>query len=450
MPAPVKIPRAIPMDSTGLNDLKPGDIVFFTMRPKRRSKLATASDEFVKLFQSFVQGDNGHKNTDHNGFVIEEDYTDNGVTKTRLRIVHLTFETKHDNTAQDKLSHFKVWDPAAFMKGRNTLIYRIKDDADRQALAAELKTLLAEKRAALKEKLKFKWWVIVEAWLRRMVNPVRFYNKKVTQPQKIEGPSICPEFVARSFIEASRRLEEKGKGAYRSKYMNIAPCNLLKSMQSYLHSNTNYDCFAGLASNNGYKELVAEINKQADRLEAVTGLKSQKSLAKASAIRSALYDFEKTHPACDEYQKAVYLLKAVMPILKQNTGTGMGEAKSYQAVKALAKSQSIYPEFYAVNAVPETAASIDSYLDELKYTDKQKRVYHKYRRLGYSDRAARFEANPSVMSWAENNPRTFNVSSIMPLSMFGAMCFARAKVECTKSKNGLYETPAHSVRATAR
>jgi hypothetical protein len=119
MRTPIKLPEK--SFSHPATELMAGDIVFFTMNPVPVSFLTRLSDKFVKLVQSFLQNKGGHKNISHVGLMIDEKYLENGLTKTRLRIAHLLWNT------------YKVEDPDAYISKRTTIVYRPKNLTDRKA-----------------------------------------------------------------------------------------------------------------------------------------------------------------------------------------------------------------------------------------------------------------------------------------------------------------------------
>lgn len=432
MGAPIKMPDGC---FSSVDDLKAGDIVFFTMSPKPYSSLMSASNSFVRLFQSFVEGEGGHKNIEHCGLMVDVDeITPSGEKKTSLKMAHLL------------LTKYKVIDPQRYISHRTAIIYRPKNENERLALAEQLKNICHEKQDVFEKKMQFRWWIIVGSFIKRFVNALGFYNTqleiKPKTPSKREhnilGPSICPKFIADTYIEAARRLAVAGdKRPFREHYMNIDSSTLLKSLQSYLNNNINYTCHVLPHQHNSYDMLYHEILTQRNRLN---NMESSAAKIKAGMIDLALEAFaiDTNVDKNNEYAKSLHLLKTVMPSLRHNTGTGLGVPASYKAVIAVAKSQGIYPEFCESMVVKETEASLNRHLNHLGYDPDQRQIYLEYRRRGFTDKQAQFEAVPTLNQWCANHTRQLKAAACTGIGIFGLLAYGKVKTMVTERRNADY------------
>jgi hypothetical protein len=420
-------------------DLQAGDIVFFTMRPDATSSLMAASDSFVTLFQSFVEGDGGHKNIAHIGLMVNA--FDEKTDTNQLKMAHLL------------LTEYKVVDPTNYISKRTTIVYRPKNAADRLVLGDELSLLCKEYDTEFKKGMHFRWWIIVGSFFRRFASALGFYNTSLEpkpienkeQEHKISGSSICPKFIVDSYIEAARRLARKNfKQPFREHYMNIAPSTLLKSFQSYVHNNINYACYILPNKFNSYPQLLDVVRAQHERIAKSQNPKAQE---KAKRLLVAIETHENEMVATkvtDPYRQSLHLMKLIMPILRENTGTGLVLPTSYKVVIARAKSQGIYPEYCEADTVEETEDSLNEHLEGLQYTSKQREIYLEYRRKGFTDAQAQYEAKPTFKQWCANHARPLKATSATVLGVFGLLAYGKIHTAQREQRNAAYTPPSPS------
>lgn len=417
----VKLPTTLAERSAGL---QAGDIILFTMNPHRSSKAATASDEFVKLFQSFVNGSNGHKNIYHAGFVVEVD--------GKLMMAHL------------ELDKFKFTELSEYPEKRTTVVYRIRDEAKRHAMAGQLNAIMREKKDGILKKVRFRWWMIVEDWIRRMGNALGFLNTKIepskaptTKEHPIQKNSICTDVIIDCFTEAARRLDVgQPTSQTRDDYMNITPHAMLKTLQSYLHNNINYDCYIFPHKNNQYDKLDDVVHHEIERLSKSKNKRAQRKAEKLNAAVSAYATEVNQEPKMtDPYRQALCLVKHIMPALRMNTGLGFAVPHSYKAVIRMAKSQGIYPEYCEPTTTEESSAAIEQGFRESNYTDKEKHVYNLYRKRGFSQEEAVYQARPNKTTWREANPRLTYLSTYGLFGLMAVSLYRQAKIANTVKRN---------------
>jgi hypothetical protein len=307
-----------------------------------------------------------------------------------------------------------------------------------------------EKKSEFTARLQFHWWIGAASFIKRLFRAIGFHNKKLTSdsawPKKpeheIRGSSICSKFVADCYIEAARRIAPAENPLYfRDAYMNISPFTLLKSLQSYLHNNINYYCYILPTKKNSYNALMGIVSTQIQRLIQVKGLKNQKSQHKAEKIKIALSEHEnkiQEDAIVDSYYQSLDLMKAIAPILRENTGMGLAKPTSYKKTIARAKSQGIYPEFFSEHYFVETPEMLDRYLKDLKYNSNQCLIYKEYRSRGFSDSEAQFEASPTLKKWCVNHPRPVKTAIATGIGFFGVLAYAQAKTQLVQHRNNEY------------
>jgi len=434
---PIKLPEA-PSLTQPFTELKAGDIVFFTMKPASNSGLMAMSDNFVSLFQSFVDGEGGHANIAHIGLMVDETYEENGETKTRLKMSHLL------------LTQYKLIDPVNYLSSRTTIVYRPANEEDRKALAAELSDICKEKHAVFEKRLQFRWWIIVSSFFLRFFNALGFRNTALTpsplptsdKEHSIIGSSICPKFIVDMYIEASRRLAKKGdQRPYQDLYMNIASSTLLKSFQSYLHNNTNYTCFMLPTKVNTYLQLLTIVEEERRRLAKQTSVRAKDKTKKLEAALANHENYIKTNNITDNYQSALHLTQSVLPVFRENTGWHLVPPTSYRVMQRWMRSQGIYEEFLEPNRVKETQESLADYLTALNYSDKQREIYMTYRGRGFSDSQAQFEAAPTFKKWCDTHVRELALSALSVVGVFGVLAYGKVKTWQTERRNEHYQSP---------
>ncbi|OGT54410.1 MAG: hypothetical protein A3F43_04830 [Gammaproteobacteria bacterium RIFCSPHIGHO2_12_FULL_42_10] len=435
----IKLPKDLPNDLSGL---KPGDIVFFLMLPYRKSLAGKASDTFVRIWQSFVEGEHGHKNTEHIGVVV-----DLPEKSDQPQLVHIMLNHAHISDVKNVVA---LNGPDAFMRGRQMMIYRARDEAVRQKIADNLKTIITEQNAAGNQsafmQARFRWWMIVWGWMKRMIDKagLRYTKFKshllppTSKPHPIASATICTNFIVDLLIEATRRVDIANHNQQLSEeYSNVEPCMMLKSLQSYFHNNIHYDAYV-LPEQIREKNYTALLNKlmgQVNRLMQVRGTKKNKSLNKAEQINHAITEVLNAKKIIENYQTALVLMKQILPILRKNTGHSLRVPTSYRVMINTMKALGIYPEYCAKDTIDETEVTITQHLDELKYGNQERIIYKRFRGLGYTDQEAQYEAKPTVKKWCVNHRRFLQWSIPTILGTVGLFTYGLIHTKQTEYRN---------------
>lgn len=445
---PVVIDR-IPKLCASRNELRAGDRLVFIKSPRNKA----IGGKISSTQQSLLNEEGGHSQACHTGFVVNI----NG----ELKLAHLMgrgfcLESLNDPDAEFSNKYLKmttmVFRPTKHVEELNRHLsdlvaerlhheegghespmlnedgYFLLDNAEERAnLNTEANRALENKKLRdrvgeglkhLRQKFKLKWSVTVaiRSFLHRLVASLRLVN---TDPDKkyvashdtlqdtvIAKDSICSKYDADTYVSAANRMtkEDPQHRNFRSVYMNASTLTTPKTLWAYLARNFNYDYFVMPHVGAEILDKIAEkIRFEIDRLSLSKNVKAQD---KAQQLVDLLANFNR-ESYTDELRASIRLLQEAKPILLLNTGTGAKTPLSYKNVMRFAREQGIYPEHIHRHVVePQPHQVTELAKQHYGYSHTQAKRYSRYRRLGFSDREAKFECNnhPDFGDWFKLSP----------------------------------------------
>lgn len=441
----------IPKLCASPDELRAGDRLIFIKSPRNRA----IGGKITTTQQSMLNEEGAHSEACHTGFVVNID--------GKLKLAHLVGDgffleslddpqakyvgkylskttivfrpTKHVEKLNQHLTELVMERLEHESQDHNEHLMRESDNLDdmlfsiedrhvqnqRENLEAHKKKLrerIAESVKNLKHKFQLQWsaGVAIRSFIHRLVSSLRLVNRN--PDRKIETrwselpdtviakDSICSKYDADTFVSAANRMTKADPlhRNYRSIFNNASTLTTPKTLWAYLARNFNYDyLIMPHARDKIFSSIVEKIQIEIARLAALSNPQSQ---SKARELSDLIDHFNKAEYQ-DDLLASIGLLKVAKPILLKNTGSGVRTPQSYKNVMRYARQQGIYPEHIHRNVVDPVRHGVTQLAREhYGYGYGQAKQYSRYRRLGFSDKEARFEcaSQPEFGDWYKLSP----------------------------------------------
>lgn len=297
-----------------LTELQPGDILLF--RPNREFYL------FQSLIMSmqalFMSHDHGHYDTTHAAICV-------GQSKNGPIIAHATEKEQHMGYVKEFLLDMIKRD----QDDRPFIIFRHKSREAGQLIAA-----IANDHQAHKD---IKWSISTAA-------SALIGNTKSNQLQNkldesaLSTSTVCSKFVIECIECAAKNSRHL---PYPVEELPIHSTSAPKMLESCLYKHNQYQMLCYLGKNpleTLSKETELHIIRISKRRDSIS---QAKYLLAYSQYKKAMQIIRK-YSYLNDMQKSLILLKAILPVFKENTGLGLFETTSYKAITGLARRIGIF------------------------------------------------------------------------------------------------------------
>ncbi len=296
-----------------IDDLQAGDILLF-----RPSKQQYFVQKFIMLCQALLNNKHGHYDTVHAGICTGRN------AAGQPMLAHITVVPNRPN-------HY-VHEPLQSMLDREGgdrafLVYRSSDIAFAERLSLHATNVK-----------QFNWSIPSAA--RSIIPCPRLFSRAATNP--LSTNTFCSQFV----VEAMKKASPQN-------YSQLHDHSSPKALESFLSQHADFQKMCHLGKT-PFAELEAAILKELARLSTQTSVAAQQKFQRANSMYNQCLR-ESREMRLSEADKAAYILNALLPIFKENTGGNRVTPTSYKTISSFARNIGIFKHSPVV--FPETKQS---------------------------------------------------------------------------------------------